>query len=379
MSAHAPPPHHLAPPVFSRGSYAEALRIGEILRKETVGGALLLAATVVALVWANSPASESYFALRDFRIGFDSLAPGPEPGRTGPPTGCWPSSSSSPGWNSSANSSPATCASPASAVVPVAAAVGGVAVPAAALQPGQPRRRPGGPARLGHPHRHGHRLRPRRAGRHQHPPAQRAAHLPADPRRRRRPDCHRHHRRFLPQRTASRTCCCWRCSRWPLSPCWCSGGCAAGTCCSRWPSPSGRWCTPPASTPPWPASCSALPCRCAAASRNPDDRSRPGRALRAPVPAALRRCGRPRLRLLLRRRGPGRRLTGLAAAFSDSVALGIVLALVAGKAIGVFGATFLVTKTTRARARRRSRLDRRRPDLRCWQGSASPSRCSSVS
>jgi Na+:H+ antiporter, NhaA family len=39
---------------------------------------------------------------------------------------------------------------------------------------------------------------------------------------------------------------------------------------------------------------------------------------------------------------------GLAAAFSDSVALGIVTALVAGKAIGVFGATFLVTKTTRA-------------------------------
>ena len=27
--------------VFGRGSYAESLRIGEILRKETVGGALL--------------------------------------------------------------------------------------------------------------------------------------------------------------------------------------------------------------------------------------------------------------------------------------------------------------------------------------------------
>ncbi|GAB5077375.1 Na+/H+ antiporter NhaA [Arthrobacter sp. AD-310] len=57
--------------VFARGSYAEALRIGEILRKETVGGALLVAAAIVALLWANSPASDSYFALRDFKLGYE--------------------------------------------------------------------------------------------------------------------------------------------------------------------------------------------------------------------------------------------------------------------------------------------------------------------
>ncbi|MGX1159748.1 sodium/proton antiporter (NhaA family) [Arthrobacter sp. SLBN-100] len=57
--------------IFGRGSYAEALRIGEILRKETVGGALLVIAAVAALVWANSPASDSYFALRDFKIGYE--------------------------------------------------------------------------------------------------------------------------------------------------------------------------------------------------------------------------------------------------------------------------------------------------------------------
>ena len=57
--------------IFGRGSYAEALRIGEILRKETVGGALLVAAALIALVWANSPASDSYFALRDFKIGYE--------------------------------------------------------------------------------------------------------------------------------------------------------------------------------------------------------------------------------------------------------------------------------------------------------------------
>lgn len=57
--------------IFGRGSYAEALRIGEILRKETVGGALLVIAAVIALVWANSPASDSYFALRDFKVGYE--------------------------------------------------------------------------------------------------------------------------------------------------------------------------------------------------------------------------------------------------------------------------------------------------------------------
>jgi Na+:H+ antiporter, NhaA family len=69
MSATPPP----VPPrftAFGRGSYAESLRIGEILRKETVGGALLVAAAVIALIWANSPASGSYFALRDSRIGY---------------------------------------------------------------------------------------------------------------------------------------------------------------------------------------------------------------------------------------------------------------------------------------------------------------------
>jgi NhaA family Na+:H+ antiporter len=66
-----PPPNRTRSTIFGRGSYAESLRIGEILRKETVGGALLVAAAVIALVWANSPASESYFALRDYRVGYE--------------------------------------------------------------------------------------------------------------------------------------------------------------------------------------------------------------------------------------------------------------------------------------------------------------------
>lgn len=59
--------------IFTRGSYSEFVRIGNVLRSETVGGALLLAATVLALLWANSPWSSGYFALRDFQIGPESL------------------------------------------------------------------------------------------------------------------------------------------------------------------------------------------------------------------------------------------------------------------------------------------------------------------
>ncbi|MCQ1957283.1 Na+/H+ antiporter NhaA [Arthrobacter sp. zg-Y826] len=57
--------------VLSRGSYGETLRISEILRKETVGGILLLVATVAALIWANSPAADTYFAVRDFEFGYE--------------------------------------------------------------------------------------------------------------------------------------------------------------------------------------------------------------------------------------------------------------------------------------------------------------------
>ncbi|MGY1744422.1 Na+/H+ antiporter NhaA [Blastococcus sp. SYSU D00695] len=61
------------PRVFARGSWAEARRIADVLRRETVGGVLLLLGTVVALVWANSPWSAAYETLRDTRIGPESL------------------------------------------------------------------------------------------------------------------------------------------------------------------------------------------------------------------------------------------------------------------------------------------------------------------
>lgn len=51
------------------GSWAETRRVSEILRKETVGGVILLIAAAAAIVWANSPWAESYFALRDLKLG----------------------------------------------------------------------------------------------------------------------------------------------------------------------------------------------------------------------------------------------------------------------------------------------------------------------
>jgi len=57
--------------IFRRSSYPEYVRVAQILRKETVGGALLLAATVVALILANTPAADFYFAVRDYEVGFE--------------------------------------------------------------------------------------------------------------------------------------------------------------------------------------------------------------------------------------------------------------------------------------------------------------------
>ena len=59
--------------ILGRGSWPETARIAAVLRKETVGGALLLTATVLALVWANSPFANSYNQLRDLSVGPASL------------------------------------------------------------------------------------------------------------------------------------------------------------------------------------------------------------------------------------------------------------------------------------------------------------------
>ena len=51
--------------------YAEVHRVTTLLRRESVGGMLLVVAAIAAIVWANSPASDAYVALRDFQFGYE--------------------------------------------------------------------------------------------------------------------------------------------------------------------------------------------------------------------------------------------------------------------------------------------------------------------
>lgn len=69
----ATPPSRLARirSIFPSTSHVESLRVTEILCKETVGGILLVTMAVLALLWANSPWADAYFTLRDFEIGYE--------------------------------------------------------------------------------------------------------------------------------------------------------------------------------------------------------------------------------------------------------------------------------------------------------------------
>ncbi|MGC5378945.1 Na+/H+ antiporter NhaA [Micromonospora sp. DT68] len=62
MHDHTPPRRRL----LTRSSWPEARHVADVLRTETVGGALLLVGAVLALVWANSPWAESYTRLSDW-------------------------------------------------------------------------------------------------------------------------------------------------------------------------------------------------------------------------------------------------------------------------------------------------------------------------
>ena len=59
--------------ILTAPSRVEATRVADILRQETVGGALLLVAAIAALVLANSPAADTYVAVRDTTLGPSSL------------------------------------------------------------------------------------------------------------------------------------------------------------------------------------------------------------------------------------------------------------------------------------------------------------------
>ncbi|WP_433799932.1 Na+/H+ antiporter NhaA [Actinomycetospora sp. CA-084318] len=61
------------PHLFARGTWREQRRIGDVLRRETVGGALLVGAAAIALIWANSPWAQAYTDLAALTVGPASL------------------------------------------------------------------------------------------------------------------------------------------------------------------------------------------------------------------------------------------------------------------------------------------------------------------
>ncbi|MGW6355490.1 Na+/H+ antiporter NhaA [Streptomyces sp. NPDC055092] len=65
----APAPSKNSRKALGRLSLPERTFVADTLRAETVGGVLLLVAAIAALVWANTPLSGSYESVRDFHIG----------------------------------------------------------------------------------------------------------------------------------------------------------------------------------------------------------------------------------------------------------------------------------------------------------------------
>ena len=214
--------------LFARGTWPETSRIAEVLRAETVGGLLLIAGAVVALVWANSPWSSTYADLRDLTVGPAAL-------HLDLSLGTWAADGLLAifffvaGLELKREFVAGDLRDPRRAALPVAAAVGGMAVPALVFvlwNLGDP----SGAARLGHPDGDRHRVRRRRPRRHQHAPAERAAHVPAHPGRGRRPAGHHGDRALLHRDAAPRAACCWRWCRSPRSGSWPRSGSTAPGC-----------------------------------------------------------------------------------------------------------------------------------------------------
>ncbi len=117
------------PGVLSRPSWPEAQVVADALRTETLGGALLLGAAVLAMLLANSPWRDAYTALRDTVVGI-------EWGHLQLTLGHWASDGLLAifffvaGLELKREFLVGDLRTPAKAAVPVAAAFGGVAVPA---------------------------------------------------------------------------------------------------------------------------------------------------------------------------------------------------------------------------------------------------------
>jgi NhaA family Na+:H+ antiporter len=133
-------PRRTSRTAFRRGSRLELMRVAEILRTETVGGFLLVAAAIAAVVVANTGFGEAYRQVRDFPIGY-------QPWQLKLTVAQWAADGLLAvffflvGLELKREFVAGDLRSPSRAVVPVAAACGGVAVPAllyAAINAGGP-------------------------------------------------------------------------------------------------------------------------------------------------------------------------------------------------------------------------------------------------
>ena len=319
-------------------SWPEAGRLADVLRAETVGGALLLVAAALALVWANSP----------WRRGVRGAGRGPASGPAAlhldltlaqwAADGLLAIFFFVAGLELKREFVAGDLRDPRRAALPVAAAVGGMVVPAADLRRWSTRAGGGACA----------------AGRSRPPPTSpspspcspsSAPHLPAAL------------RTFLLTLAVvddllaiiviavfyTGTCALLPLllALLPLGVFAAAGAAprpVAGGCCCRSPSPPGRWCTRPGSTPPSPACCSGSPSRCVAGARRTrtpglaehfEHRLRPLSAGVAVPVFAFFAAG-----VSVAGGGLGER----SATRSPS---GVVVGLVVGKTVGILGATWL--------------------------------------
>ena len=134
MTASPPPKQRL----LGHGSWPETARIADVLRKETVGGALLLAGAVIALVWANSPLGGRLPGAARHRVGPAALHLDLTLAHLGR-DGLLAIFFFVAGLELKREFVAGDLRDPRRAAVPVAAAVGGMIVPAAGLPRGRPR------------------------------------------------------------------------------------------------------------------------------------------------------------------------------------------------------------------------------------------------
>lgn len=115
--------------LFALGNKREAARVSRLLRSDVVGGIIVMVAALLGFIAANSPLAESYFSLRDTKLGPESL-------RLHISVGHWASDGLLAvfffmvGLELKREFVSGALRKLSTAIVPVAAAVGGVAVPA---------------------------------------------------------------------------------------------------------------------------------------------------------------------------------------------------------------------------------------------------------